>query len=564
MMSTAFSIEPLSSVGCCGVGRPCRTSCTPPLRSRPSFVGLLAMTMPETMIRPKTKSRTKRLRRLLPIPLSTLRGEDDQQSPIVVIGREDVGNRLRRKIALGIDRDPLSQRAHAPLQRGGNRVGAVVSVAFARFVAAALGAPFEAEDLLYRAANHILVGKSSQLEAATPGIDHPRLLVADEEGGVRRRVVVVQQLEDKAEAALGAALGARAEARGSLRADLPVAAVGANEERHPNGRLLRVRPNVPRARLAAAETARYCVLSRSNSARLFDLFASLFRLFRRSPVAHGGTSDRTLEQTVRSFGHRQAEVLIGPRSDHAAPWSALEKALLKQIRLEHVFDRVGLLADRDGKGREANRPAGELARADGEQGAVAAVEPAGSDLEHRQRRVGDGGVDHPLLLDLGEVPHPLEQSVGDAWRAARALGNRLRPLTIDLDAEDAGRAHDDLGEVPWSVMLEPVREPEAIAQRRRQQAGAGGGADQGEGRQRQGYRAGTGALAEDDRQLTVLHRRIERLLDRPPEPVNLIDEEDAARLQRGEEGGDVGLALKRRASGLHQGHAHLLGDDVGE
>ena len=114
------------------------------------------------------------------------------------------------------------------------------------------------------------------------------------------------------------------------------------------------------------------------------------------------------------------------------------------------------------------------------------------------------------------------------------------------------------------VVLEPVREAEAVAQRRRQQAGPGGRADQGEGRQRQGDRAGPGALAEHDRQLAVLHRRVERLLDRPPEPVDLIDEEDAARLQRGEEGGDVGLALQRRAGGLHQRHAHLLGDDVGQ
>ena len=73
-----------------------------------------------------------------------------------------------------------------------------------------------------------------------------------------------------------------------------------------------------------------------------------------------------------------------------------------------------------------------------------------------------------------------------------------------------------------------------------------------------------GALAEHDRQLAVLHRRVERLLDRAAEPVDLVDEEDAARLQRGEEGGDVGLALQRRAGGLHHRHAQLGGDDVGE
>ena len=114
------------------------------------------------------------------------------------------------------------------------------------------------------------------------------------------------------------------------------------------------------------------------------------------------------------------------------------------------------------------------------------------------------------------------------------------------------------------VVLEPVADAEAIAQRRRQQPRPGGRADQRERRQRQGHGAGAGALAEHDRQLAVLHRRVERLLDRAAEPVDLVDEEDAAGLKRGEEGGDVGLALQRRAGGLHERHLHLGGDDVGE
>ena len=62
----------------------------------------------------------------------------------------------------------------------------------------------------------------------------------------------------------------------------------------------------------------------------------------------------------------------------------------------------------------------------------------------------------------------------------------------------------------------------------------------------------------------VLHRRIEGLLDRAVEAVDLVDEEDAARLERGQEAGDVGLALERRAGGLDHRHPQLGGDDVGE
>ena len=56
--------------------------------------------------------------------------------------------------------------------------------------------------------------------------------------------------------------------------------------------------------------------------------------------------------------------------------------------------------------------------------------------------------------------------------------------------------------------------------------------------------------ADGDRQLAVLHRGIEGLLDRAREAVDLVDEEDGARLERGQERGDVGLALERRAGGL--------------
>ena len=81
---------------------------------------------------------------------------------------------------------------------------------------------------------------------------------------------------------------------------------------------------------------------------------------------------------------------------------------------------------------------------------------------------------------------------------------------------------------------------------------ARGRADERERRQVERHGARAGALAEDDRQPAVLHRRVERLLDRAVEAVDLVDEEDRARLERGQERGDVGLALERRAGGLHE------------
>ena len=54
-----------------------------------------------------------------------------------------------------------------------------------------------------------------------------------------------------------------------------------------------------------------------------------------------------------------------------------------------------------------------------------------------------------------------------------------------------------------------------------------------------------GALADDDVEPEVLERRVEDLLDRAVQPVDLVDEQDVARLEAGEDRGDVALPLER-------------------
>ena len=86
-------------------------------------------------------------------------------------------------------------------------------------------------------------------------------------------------------------------------------------------------------------------------------------------------------------------------------------------------------------------------------------------------------------------------------------------------------------------------EAEAVAQRGRQQARAGGGADQGERRQFQGDGGGAGALADDDVDAEVLHRHVEHLLGGPGHAVDLVEEEDLALLEGGEDRGEVAGVL---------------------
>ena len=114
------------------------------------------------------------------------------------------------------------------------------------------------------------------------------------------------------------------------------------------------------------------------------------------------------------------------------------------------------------------------------------------------------------------------------------------------------------------VVVEPVGHAEAVAERRRQEARARGRADQRERRQVERERARRRPLADDDVEPEVLERRVEDLLDRAGEPVDLVDEEDVALLHRGEDRRDVALALERGAGDRADADAELLADDVGE
>ena len=73
---------------------------------------------------------------------------------------------------------------------------------------------------------------------------------------------------------------------------------------------------------------------------------------------------------------------------------------------------------------------------------------------------------------------------------------------------------------------------------------------------------GRRALPDDDVELEVLHRRVEDLLDGAGEPVDLVDEEDVAVVELGEDGGEVAGPLQRRARGEVELHPHLDGDDA--
>ena len=73
-----------------------------------------------------------------------------------------------------------------------------------------------------------------------------------------------------------------------------------------------------------------------------------------------------------------------------------------------------------------------------------------------------------------------------------------------------------------------------------------------------------GALADNEVELEVLHRGIEDLFDRRIEPVDLVDEEDVALLEVGEQRGEVAGLRDDRPGGRAEADAELLGHDLGE
>ena len=92
--------------------------------------------------------------------------------------------------------------------------------------------------------------------------------------------------------------------------------------------------------------------------------------------------------------------------------------------------------------------------------------------------------------------------------------------------------------------------------------GARGGADQRELREIDLDRARRRPLADDQVELEILHRRIEDLLDRRIEPVDLVDEQHVALLEIGEQRREVAGLGDHRPGGGAEIDAELARDDL--
>ena len=76
------------------------------------------------------------------------------------------------------------------------------------------------------------------------------------------------------------------------------------------------------------------------------------------------------------------------------------------------------------------------------------------------------------------------------------------------------------------------------------------------------HRARRRPFADDQVELEILHRRIEDFLDRRIEPVDLVDEQDVALFEIGEQRGEVAGLGDHRPGGGAEIDAELARDDL--
>ena len=265
-----------------------------------------------------------------------------------------------------------------------------------------------------------------------------------------------------------------------------------------------------------------------------------------------------LEQARVAVGRRQLQVGVARRRDDPAAGRALEEAELEQVRLVDVLDacpsprrsRRPASTGRPARPRTARRSPRRIARS-------IRSSPAWSTSKSSSASIATACVISPSWRTCAKsrTRRRMRFATRGVPRERRAIS--AAPSGVDAHVEEAGRSLDDALDLGGLVVVEPVGDPEAVAERRGQKPGARRRADERERLQLEAQRVRAGALADDDVDAAVLHRRIEQLLDRPVQPVDLVDEEDVVGLERGQDRGHVGLAVDGRAGHDAQRRAHL-------
>src|SRR5262245_32072851 len=155
--------------------------------------------------------------------LGSARRERDEKAAVLVVGREDVGRHLLDLPGARAKQELLTEAPDAPLERERDR-------------ALALLVAVEPECLHDVLPHQLALAVAGQLEDAAAGGDEAAGVVARDEARVRRRVVVVEQLEQEPEAAALARDCLAQQTLPPVVVERAVLAVRADEIRHDGQR----------------------------------------------------------------------------------------------------------------------------------------------------------------------------------------------------------------------------------------------------------------------------------------------------------------------------------------
>src|SRR5262249_45445183 len=191
-----------------------------------------------------------------------------------------------------------------------------------------------------------------------------------------------------------------------------------------------------------------------------------------------------------------------------------------------------------------------------------AVETTSIDIQPHQSGIGCRRIDALQTLDGSEVADPAQEAHRNARGAARAARDLGRTIGPEVNVEEARPAAHDLFELCRFVKGETQRDTETLTQRPGYQAGPGGRPYQGEGGEIDPYRPRGRSLADDEVELKILHGRIEDFLYRRHQAMDLVDEQDIARLQIGQQGSEIAAALDDRAGSGAKADPHLSRHDM--
>ena len=112
------------------------------------------------------------------------------------------------------------------------------------------------------------------------------------------------------------------------------------------------------------------------------------------------------------------------------------------------------------------------------------------------------------------------------------------------------------------IELEAQRNSKTLAQGPRDKAASRGRADERKRRQIDPYRPRRRALADDEVELEILHRRVKDFLNRRSQPVNLVDEQNVMWLQVGQQRRQIARARNHRPGRGAKPDSQLARDDL--